>query len=325
MRTRPSLSVVIPTFQRPEWIGRAVASLDAQSVQPDEVVVVVRDTDAPSHAAVDAVRRASHAFEVRQGVVSAPGFMPPVERGFALARGEVVATLDDDAEAFPDWAERILSHYDDPTVGAVGGRCINMHEGRPVPVEKTLARVGYVTALGKVVGDMYKEPSFDAPVDADFLLGGCMSFRREIAQRLEFDLELNRVVATGYEVDLGLQARNLGYRVIFDPKVAILHYSAPRVIAGNRVPDDREGVRWTSFNETRVMLRRGRGLRRAVFLTRAVLVGSRRVPGALPLLLGPAARRLGFLTSVAPAAMLGRAHAVATVIRERLPSSRRAP
>ena len=36
--------------------------------------------------------------------------------------GELVAFLDDDAEAAPDWLERLAAMYDDPEVLAVGGR-----------------------------------------------------------------------------------------------------------------------------------------------------------------------------------------------------------
>jgi hypothetical protein len=178
-------------------------------------------------------------------------------------------------------------------------------------------RVGYIGPFGRLIGDMYKEPTFDVPVDVSFLMGGCMSYRRDVAARLEFDWELNRVVATGYEVDLCLQVRNMGLRVVFDPKVGIRHYSAPRAIVGHRVAGgDTQAVRWSCYNETRILLRRLPPFRGALALARGLLLGYRTSPGALPWLLGPVARRAGYKTQLGPIAMRGRAEAITNLIRD---------
>lgn len=41
--------------------------------------------------------------------------------GVAVATGAIVAFLDDDAVAEPDWLERLAAHYADPNVIGVGG------------------------------------------------------------------------------------------------------------------------------------------------------------------------------------------------------------
>jgi len=141
------MSVVIPTYQRPVWIRRAVKSLAAQTRLPDQVIAVARDTDLPTHEAIAALQGEGLPFELRRELVVEPGFMPPVRLGLSVAEGDLVAVMDDDAEAEPDWAERICAHYVDPTVGAVGGRCLNFSdEHGPTPVPKT-DRVGYVSWL----------------------------------------------------------------------------------------------------------------------------------------------------------------------------------
>ena len=211
------LSVVIPTYQRPVWMVRAVRSLQEQSRPPDEVVAVARDTDFPTHEAIDKLGREPLPFKLRRALVSAPGFIPPVELGLRAASGDIIAVMDDDAEAAEGWASRLVAHYADPGVGAVGGRCINTSdEAGPTQVPDA-DRVGYVNRRGQFIGRMFHRPTFTEPVEVEFLMGGNMSFRREIARRLEFDMELNRNVAQGYEVDLGLQVRGMGWRIIFDP------------------------------------------------------------------------------------------------------------
>src|SRR4051812_29729919 len=121
-----TLSVVIPTFQRPAWIKRAVGSLVRQTRPPDEVVVVMRDTDEPTHRSVEEIGKERLPFALRSAMVSEPGFLPPVKKGISLASGEVIAVLDDDAEALETWVARILSNYRDASIAAVGGRIINV-------------------------------------------------------------------------------------------------------------------------------------------------------------------------------------------------------
>jgi GT2 family glycosyltransferase len=312
-----SLSFIIPTFERPTWIKRAVRSLARQTRIPDEVIAVARDTDTPTHASIDELAKEGLPFPLRRVLVSEPGFMPPVAAGLRAAQGDVIGVLDDDAEALEESAARILAHYEAPDVGAVGGRCINMQGEEVVPNPGLAQRVGYIDPFGRLTGDMYKEPTFDEPVEVYFLMGGCMSFRRDVAARLEFDWELNRVVATGYEVDLCLQVRNMGLRVLFDPKVGIRHYSAPRAIAGHRLAGgDTQTIRWTCYNETRILLRRLPPVRGALALARGLMLGYRSSPGALPWLLGPVARRVGYATSVGAVALRGRAEAVSDLIKD---------
>jgi GT2 family glycosyltransferase len=312
--SRPSLSVVIPTYQRPLWIRRAVRSMMAQTHLPDEVIAVSRDTDLPTHEAIAELQRTGTPFTLRRELVEAPGFMPPVEVGLGAARGDVIAVMDDDAEAQDGWVERLLGHYADPTIGAVGGRYINMSGDDPTPVPM-VDRVAYVNLLGQFVGNMYCQPTFSDPIPADFMLGGNMSFRREVAVRIEFDMELNRNVAQGYEVDIGLQIRTMGWRLIFDPLLAVRHYSAPRETIGLRVSDN-ESVQWYSYNQARVTLRRLSPLMRSISFAYQLAIGQRRAPGLLPMVVAPLARRFGFDLEFAGAALRGRVLAARGVLAQ---------
>ncbi len=299
------LSVVIPSFERPVWLARAIRSLLGQEPAPSEVIVVARDTDQPTHAAIARAQAEGHPFPIRKAVVTEPGFLPPVRAGFALASGDVVATLDDDAEATEGWTRGLLRHYADAKVGGVGGRCINM-DGDRVAAVPSCSRVGYVNWSGQFIGNMYMRPEFTTPAYVRFLMGGNMSYRREVARNLEFDMLLNDGVGFGYEVDLGLQVGRAGYLVVFDPAVAIRHYSAPRATSGMRKRDDRLAVSSYAHNQLRIALRRLPIPHSVVALARQILVGERRAPGLIPLALGPVSRRAGFVNEVARAALAGR-------------------
>lgn len=51
---------------------------------------------------------------------------PAEKRDMALehARGEILAFIDDDAYPRPDWLKNAVTHFDDPSVGAVGGPAV---------------------------------------------------------------------------------------------------------------------------------------------------------------------------------------------------------
>ena len=100
-----------------------------------------------------------------------PGSSQTWNAGITAATGEIVAFIDDDAVAAPDWLEQLLRHYVDPQVVGVGGQITPIwSNGRPrwFPEE-----------FDWVVGCSYRGlPETVAPVRN--LIGCNMSFRRQV-------------------------------------------------------------------------------------------------------------------------------------------------
>lgn len=98
--SEPSISVVIPTFNRRELCLRAVASALAQTHPPHEVIVCddgsTDDTKEAFEAMSRADRRVRYLELARSGTPAGPR-----NRGAAAARGDWVAFLDDDDEWLP--------------------------------------------------------------------------------------------------------------------------------------------------------------------------------------------------------------------------------
>jgi Glycosyl transferase family 2 len=117
--TGPTVSVVIAAYSSDRWpqLRDAVASVGAQQRQALETIVVVDHNP----ELLDRARR-----ELADAVVipntGQRGASGARNAGVARSRGEVVAFLDDDARATPEWLATMLVHFDDPTVAGVGGR-----------------------------------------------------------------------------------------------------------------------------------------------------------------------------------------------------------
>lgn len=105
-----SVSIITPTFRRPEALMRCIASVQAQRVDPSwrlEHVVVDNEKDAPRREAVEAAAEGAgvpirYVHEPQSGVSSARN------AAYAAASGEVFAHLDDDQEAPPEWLAALV-------------------------------------------------------------------------------------------------------------------------------------------------------------------------------------------------------------------------
>lgn len=124
-----TVSVVVCAYTEDRWddLVEAVASLRCQTAPPLEIVVVVDHNP----GLLERVKRyLPAAFAVRNG--EERGLSGARNTGIATARGEIVAFLDDDAVADPDWVERLSRHYAAPHVIGVGGRAeADWVTGRP--------------------------------------------------------------------------------------------------------------------------------------------------------------------------------------------------
>jgi cellulose synthase/poly-beta-1,6-N-acetylglucosamine synthase-like glycosyltransferase len=119
--SRPAVSVVIPchTMQRYEQLLRAVASVRDGSV-PAQVLVVVDNND---QMFAQLVEDLGSAVEVLTN--TGRGASHARNTALAFATGEIVAFIDDDAYAEPDWLEQLLAVFAHGShVQGVGGRIV---------------------------------------------------------------------------------------------------------------------------------------------------------------------------------------------------------
>lgn len=162
------VSVVICAHTERRWHDTlaAVGSVGSQEPAPLEVILVV-DHNRPLYERLRAALPDVVVVENRQ----AQGLSGGKNTGIDVARGEVVAFLDDDAVAEPDWLAFLLAPYSEPDVVGVGGLTHPLWaEGRRPP--------WFPEEFDWVVGCSYRGmPRTPSPVRN--LMGGNACFRRE--------------------------------------------------------------------------------------------------------------------------------------------------
>lgn len=273
-----SISVVIPSYQRPQSLRKCLKALDRQTWLPKEVIVVCRTTDTLSIEVVRNWELDARCYQKSLALVEEPGQVAALRIGTQAVTSELVAYTDDDTVPEPDWLERIASYYQDRSVGGVGGR--DVIDG--VRSLRTASRVGVLTWYGKLIGNHHVGCVGVRSVDV--LKGANASFRTSLVQFPDFLRGDGAQVHN--EVYVCLRIRSMGYSLIYDPAIQVLHYPGPRFDRGGRGGVVRSAIRDAAFNGHVSMLLYLPWPMKVVRSVYSVVLGHRGSPGLFRWLLG---------------------------------------
>lgn len=214
------ISVIIPTRNRPESLGRVLHALEKQAEAITEVIVV--DTSSTPFAQL--TKRTVSAFPslsiryFRRALASAS-----LARNVGIAKslGQVLAFLDDDAVPAAGWANAVQQ------AAATGpfwfrGLCVD------VSTDTSVVHRVYTFYKELTTNDMYRQWSTYRTHHgyriADFIQAGNFFVRREALSSVRpvFDARLFPFIAEG--ADLSLRIRQSGGQILFVPKAKIYHH-----------------------------------------------------------------------------------------------------
>lgn len=271
------ISVVIPSYRRPKDLVRCLEALKKQTRPADEVLVVVRDTDLETWTFIETFN-AEH-LPLHTTKVSISGVVAAMNAGLDVACGDLIAFTDDDAAPHSDWLERIDAHFmSDSLIGGVGGRDWVYHG---IQLEDGVREVvGQVQWFGRIIGEHHL--GVGEPREVDVIKGVNMSFRRSAIKELHFD---ERMRGTGaqvhFELSFSLSLKRAGWKLIYDPRVAVDHYPAQRFDEDQRNTFNDMALINCVHNETLVLLEHFSPVQRTAFLIWAALIGTRDSLGLL--------------------------------------------
>lgn len=125
-----AFSVVICTYDEERWgrLCQAIRSVQAQTLAPSEVIVVVDGNESLLARARQELDGASVVENAE-----APGLCGARNSGWRAARTSHIAFLDDDAEASRAWLEHLAEPFSEPDVAGVGGLTTPSWHGKRPP------------------------------------------------------------------------------------------------------------------------------------------------------------------------------------------------
>ena len=219
-----TVSIVVPTCDRPDDLRRCLASLTTQRTRHSVEIVVVDNRPASG-----SVRDVTREFpSVRVVEEERPGLSFARNTGIAAASGELIVATDDDVTAPHDWIEKLLDQFARPEVMCVTGNVL------PLELEtEAQCRFESYGGLGKgfsrfeVTAEWFRTRRVAVPT---WLLGATANaaFRASAFRHPDIGLldeALGAGTPTGCSEDTYVFYRILkaGYSIVYEPSAYVWH------------------------------------------------------------------------------------------------------
>jgi GT2 family glycosyltransferase len=213
----PLLSVIIPNWNGAQHLPTCLGSLRHQTYPNLEVILV---DNASTDESVALVRR-DYPEVVVVELDTNLGLTGGINRGIQVARGEIIAPLNNDTEVVPGWAEAlVIALLDHPDAGMAASKMLLFDRRDTLHSAGDGYRVdGIPVNRGVWQKD---EGQFD---DDEYIWGGCggaVAYRRAMLDDIGLlDEELFMYCE---DVDLNWRAQLAGYKCVFAPRAVVYHH-----------------------------------------------------------------------------------------------------
>ena len=213
---QPRVSVILVVWNRAELTLPCLRSLAARSEIGFELIVIDNGSTDRTTALFDRVDGA-RVYRNDENLY----FIHAVNQAAALARGAHLLLLNNDAALLPGAIDTLAATIESsPDIGAVGGKIVFL-DGRLQEAGSIIWNNGHCFGYGR--GDDPLAPQYMFRRDVDYCSGALLLMRKDLFVQLEgFDT----VFSPAYyeETDYCVRLWDAGYRVVFEPGAAILHY-----------------------------------------------------------------------------------------------------
>lgn len=227
----PDITVVVCTYNRYDVLPEALASLASQTGASGALEILVVDNSS-DHAAQEGFW-SSHAMPSngRLLIEGVPGLSRARNVGLREARGPIVAYMDDDAVAVPEWCSSLVSAFAElPDAGIIGGPVEPIWPG-DAPAWLHKWQRGFLTIVDHGTRRRVLQQN-------EWLAGTNIAFRKVPLTKIGgFNEALGRIglsLLSNEELAVATKLKELGYLSYFEPDARVLH----------RVHGDRATQQW---------------------------------------------------------------------------------
>ena len=215
--TAPAVSVIVVSRGRPELLGRCLTGV-GQLCYPSFEIVAVADP-----AGCAAVRAMGWAARLKLVAFDEPNISAARNAGLAVAAGEIVAFIDDDAVPEPSWLTYLTAPFGSARVAAAGGHVIGRNG---ISFQSTTA---WIDALGQtlpfsVAGEDPVTPAPGTDRAAKTEGTNCAFRRATIAALGGFDPAIRFFHD---ETDLDIRLARAGHETAIVPLAQVHHGAGP--------------------------------------------------------------------------------------------------
>lgn len=203
MQAKHRVSVVIPCYNGEKYVEACIKSLIGQKSRKPYEIILVDDGSTDNTVKIAKkyrVRVVRHKTNMGAGQARTTGAK--------CAKGDIVAFIDADGIAPPDWTKKMVVAYEKhPYAAGIGG--IGIEVGGKNLADKWRAVDGRQGHESKT------------PVEVPFLYGLCSSYRKTCLSEVGFFDPFFRNASE--DVDIGLRIRKTGFKLLYIPDIVVFH------------------------------------------------------------------------------------------------------
>jgi cellulose synthase/poly-beta-1,6-N-acetylglucosamine synthase-like glycosyltransferase len=206
----PYISIIIPTYRRPEPLAACFQSIACLDYPRDRFEVIVVDDGSPAPPET-LVADVSEQFDVKLLTQAHAGPATARNTGAAQARGAILAFTDDDCKPAVDWLQKLAARFATVPACVVGGRTHNAIPGNL-----------FSSTSQMLLDYLYAYYNTD-PLNARFFASNNMAFSSDHFYEIGgFDTTFP--LAAGEDREICSRWRQHDYPMIYAPEVLVWHY-----------------------------------------------------------------------------------------------------
>lgn len=227
-------SIIIVSYNSEEYVFDCIDSIKKQKYPFYEIIVV---DNASIDNSVSLIKNDFPNIKIYESSKNL-GFAGAVNLGVSLSNGDIIVILNPDVVVKEKWLLSLIEAFKVKEIGIVGSIILDsnqsfiQHAGAVIKkngitehIELSLEEVSLEDNKGIKQKIKEKLKSKFGKNDVDYLTGASIAFRKSLHKRLNgFD----EAYFPGYfeEVDFCIMAKNLGYKLILEPKSVCIHKQA---------------------------------------------------------------------------------------------------
>lgn len=227
MRDKVSVTVIIPTMNRPETLERTLKTYVAGNSVPEQIVIVDQTQD---EALRQRVQKLANRFCGEYYFQSVPSLTKARNAGFSHAKNEIIICSDDDIDVYPDTLEKLYQMMQDKQIALIAGLDDN--------TGKSKTNIGYILGTKsykkRKIGHVTKSvlgryPDLvEGTVDTEWAMGFFFTVRKTLLEKWNIQWD-ERLISYAYAEDLDFSyryckaAKEEGLRCVLNSQVSVRH------------------------------------------------------------------------------------------------------
>ncbi|MET3698880.1 GT2 family glycosyltransferase [Bacillus oleivorans] len=213
----PLVSIIIPVYNKWDYTYACLKSINANTNGVDYEVIIADDMSSDQTTEIN--KFFQNIRVIRDGINK--GFIKNCNTAASYAKGKYLLFLNNDTEVQKDWLKNLVELMEsDQKIGIVGAQLIypngNLQEAGSIIFNDG-------SCLGYGRGANPELPEYSYVREVYYCSGACLLINKELFNKAGmFDEQFQP--AYYEEVDLSMKIRELGYKVMYQPKAKVIHH-----------------------------------------------------------------------------------------------------